>query len=151
MMWSMAHLEDILLGALEVLEPPLIHSAIHTSGHQLGIIWQPGQAPHLPIVSSTHTTQQCELSGMDCKALTLDPNHSDASCLAWVVRLGSVSIECFLACESTVCIAETGESNSFCSCLHSCLQVQDFHVLIRHCVTLGVVRGHSRRWQQSCL
>ncbi len=43
-------LEHILLGAFEVLEPPLIHSAVHTSRDKLGVIGQPRQAPHLSIM-----------------------------------------------------------------------------------------------------
>ena len=43
-------LEHILLGAFEVLEPPLVHSTIHTSRDKLGVIRQPRQAPHLSIM-----------------------------------------------------------------------------------------------------
>jgi len=44
------YLEHVLLGAFEVLESPLIHSAVHTSRHKLGVIRQPRQAPHLSIM-----------------------------------------------------------------------------------------------------
>ena len=45
------YLEDILLGALEVFEAPLIDCTIHSSRHQLGVIWQPGHTPHLAIMA----------------------------------------------------------------------------------------------------
>ena len=55
-------LEHVLFGAFEVLESPLIHSAVHASRHKLGVIRQPCQAPHLSIMAPVLKTHLHEYS-----------------------------------------------------------------------------------------
>ena len=45
------HLEDVLSGALEGLQLPLIHRALRAAADQVRIVVGPPQAPHLAIVA----------------------------------------------------------------------------------------------------
>ena len=72
--YATPHLEDILLGALEVLEAPLIHCTVHSSRYQLGVIRQPGHARYLAIMAPA---QQCSIirtcAGVDTDSPTDRP------------------------------------------------------------------------------